>query len=167
MVRPGLRLVRFLRPELGVLAKFLPRQQLKENMKQLFADPNCVHETWYEAAIDDFLSTWRDARARLAFLRSLRNIYLDEPLGDDGFWTRLSRLEPPAMYIYGRHDGLITHRFASRVRKTVPHARVNVWSDCGHVPQIEFPERTADEMLRFFKRATPSIDLRERAAARL
>jgi hypothetical protein len=25
-----------------------------------------------------------------------------------------------------------------------------VWSDCGHVPQLEHPERTVDEMTKFF-----------------
>jgi pimeloyl-ACP methyl ester carboxylesterase len=164
--RPALRFVRFLRPELGALARVLPRKQLYSNLRQLFADPSCVHETWYEAAIDDFLATWRSARARVAFLRSLRNIYLDEPLGDEGFWTRLASMETPAMYIYGQHDGLITHRFANKVRETLPDAKVNVWKDCGHVPQIEFPERTAKEMLRFFRTAG-SAELDGRTAARL
>jgi pimeloyl-ACP methyl ester carboxylesterase len=158
--RPALNFVRFLRPELGVIARALPRKQMNANLRQLFADPGCVHESWYEGAIDDFMSTWRNARARLAFLRALRNIYLDEPLGDEGFWTRLANMETPAMYIYGRHDGLITHRFATKVRETVPHAKVNVWNDCGHVPQIEFPERTASEMTRFFRTAGATADLR-------
>jgi pimeloyl-ACP methyl ester carboxylesterase len=165
--RPALRFVRFLRPELGVVARGLPRKQVLSSMHQLFADPNCVHETWYEAAVDDFLATWRNARARVAFLRSLRNIYLDEPHGDAGFWTRLAKLETPAMFIYGRHDGLITHRFAKKVRETVPQAKVNVWSDCGHVPQIEFPERTTAEILRFFRAARAKGAASHQTAARL
>ena len=31
--------------------------------------------------------------------------------------------------------------------------KVLVWEKCGHVPQIEFPDRTAREILRFFDRA--------------
>ena len=30
---------------------------------------------------------------------------------------------------------------------------VKVWNDCGHVPQIEFPERTARTIDRFFSEA--------------
>jgi pimeloyl-ACP methyl ester carboxylesterase len=83
----------------------------------------------------------------------LRNIYLDEPEGEHGFWSRLRSLEVPALFVYGRHDVLITHHFARKVSRHVTHARVNVWNDCGHVPQIEFPERTASQMLGHFATA--------------
>lgn len=152
--RPAVRIVRLLRPELSVFASRLPRSQIIAGLKQLFAKPGRLHDTWYEAAVDDFLSVWRSPRARIAFFRSLRNIYLDEPLGEAGLWERLSQMQVPALYIYGKHDALITHRFAQKVRRVVPHAEVEVWSDCGHVPQIEFPDRTCGALLDFFgKRA--------------
>ncbi len=156
--RPALRLVRLLRPELSIAANVLPRSYVVNALKQLFARPGRLHDSWYEAAVDDFLSIWKSPRARVAFFRSLRNIYLDEPLGDTGFWTRLSRMQSPALYIYGKHDTLITHHFSHKIRRVVPHAEVKVWSDCGHVPQIEFPERTTKAMLGFFDRILASQD---------
>ncbi len=150
--RPALGLVRVLRPELGVVASRLPRSRILPQLRQLFADPSCVEDAWYDAAVDDFLQVWRSPRARMAFFASLRNIYLDEPEGETGFWTRLEQLEPPAMYIYGKCDLLISHHFARKVRRTLPRADVVVWSDCGHVPQIEFPDRSADALTRFFNR---------------
>ncbi|HET7481724.1 MAG TPA: alpha/beta fold hydrolase [Actinomycetota bacterium] len=151
--RPGLLLARLMRPELGIFAGRLPRSRMREGLRSLFADSNCIADEWYDAAIDDFLDVWKSPRARIAFSRSLRNIYLDEPEGEKGFWTRLSHMETPALFIYGRRDMLITHHFGRKIRKTVPHARVSVWNDCGHVPQIEFPERTTTQMTRFFSRA--------------
>ena len=148
--RPALQVVRLLRPELSVVASRLPRSQVIAGLRGLFAKPSRLHHTWYEAAVDDFLSVWRSPRARVAFFRSLRNIYLDEPLGEAGFWKRLSQMQTPALYIYGKHDTLITHHFSHKIRKAVPHAQVKVWSDCGHVPQIEFPDRTRKAMLDFF-----------------
>ena len=148
--RPALQVVRLLRPELSVIASRLPRSQVVAGLKQLFAKPGRVHSSWYDAAVDDFLSVWRSPRARVAFFRSLRNIYLDEPLGETGFWNRLSHMETPALYVYGKHDALITHHFAYKIRRAVPHANVKVWSDCGHVPQIEFPERTLRALSTFF-----------------
>ncbi|HJR45179.1 MAG TPA: alpha/beta fold hydrolase [Actinomycetota bacterium] len=148
--RPAIQLVRLVRPELGVLAGRLPRAQVMSGLKQLFARPERLHDTWYEAAVDDFLTVWRSPRARIAFARSLRNIYLDEPLGDSGFWQRLARVETPALFVYGKHDALITHHFAHKMRRTLPHAHVKVWNDCGHVPQIEFPQRTVKTMIDFF-----------------
>lgn len=151
--RPALRFVRVLRPEFGIVASRLPRQRILPSMRQMFADPECVEESWYEAAIDDFLDVWKSPRARMAFFASLRNIYLDEPEGEAGFWTRLGQMPTPAFYIYGKCDPLISHHFAQKVRRTLPSAEIAVWSDCGHVPQIEFPNRTADALLGFFERA--------------
>jgi pimeloyl-ACP methyl ester carboxylesterase len=151
--RPALALVRFLRPEAGIVATRLPRARILSQMRQLFADPNCVEDSWYEAAVDDFLSVWKSPRARISFFAALRNIYLDEPDGDDGFWTRLSRLQTPALFVYGQRDLLITHHFGKKVQRILPAAKIAVWNDCGHVPQIEFPERTTDLMTDFFARA--------------
>ena len=153
--RPGLILARLMRPELGLLAGRLPRNRMREGLRNLFADANCIEEEWYEAAIDDFLDVWKSPRARIAFSRSLRNIYLDEPEGETGFWTRLAAMQTPALFIYGKHDHLITHRFGKKIRDTIPHAQFKVWADCGHVPQIEFPERTVQELTRFFATQKP------------
>lgn len=151
--RPGLLLARFLRPELSVLAGRLPRDRMREGMRNLFADPTCVEQDWYEAAIDDFLDVWKSPRARIAFFRALRNIYLDEPEGERGFWNRLSHMQMPSLFIYGKRDALITHHFGHKIREHLPRATVKVWNDCGHVPQIEFPERTTRALDRFFQEA--------------
>ena len=118
-------------------------------LRALFADPARVQDDWYDAAVDDFLRTWRAPRARTAFAAALRNVYLDEPLGDGGFWTRLARMQPPALYVYGARDVLITHRFGGRVLRTLPAARVEVWDEVGHVPHFEVPERTHAAILAF------------------
>jgi pimeloyl-ACP methyl ester carboxylesterase len=150
--RPLVWAARIARPELGVLAARLPRQRVHDGLRELFAVPARVEDSWYDAAVDDFLQVWRSPRARMAFFAALRNIYIEEPYGDAGFWGRLAALEPPALYVYGRRDALITSRFAQKVRATVPAASVHVWNDCGHVPQIEHPERTAKKLLEFFAR---------------
>ena len=162
--RPALALVRVLRPELGIVAGFLPRERIKASLRQLFANPSCVEDEWYDAAVDDFLKVWRDPRGRIAFFAALRNIYLDEPEGDTGFWRRLARMDAPALYIYGTRDVLITHHFSKKILRTLPNADVRVWRDCGHVPQIEFPDRTADALVDFF--AASSSDVTATAAAR-
>ena len=152
--RPALWLVKLLRPELAFVASRLPRKQVEEGLKQLFSDPGRVSEDWYKAAVDDFLTTWKSPRARMAFSAAARAIYLEEPEGEMGFWARLAAMQIPAQFVYGRHDVLISSSFGHRVRKALPSADVSVWRDCGHVPQIEFPERTASTILDFFARAT-------------
>ncbi|MEA2476856.1 MAG: hypothetical protein QOC87_1055 [Actinomycetota bacterium] len=148
--RPAAWLARLARPELGIAAARLPRQRVVAGLKELFADPKAVSPDWYDAAVDDFLTIWRSPSARIAFFASLRSIYLEEPYGEAGFWGRLSSMRTPALYLYGRKDHLITPRFGPKVAAALPSARVIVWDDCGHVPQIEHPDRTVDEMLGFF-----------------
>ena len=150
--RPVLWLVKLLRPELAFAASRLPRARMKEGLRQLFADPARIEDSWFEAAVDDFMTTWRSPRARMAFSAAARNIYLDEPDGETGFWTRLAAMEPPALFLYGAYDVLINARFGLRVRRALPNARVVVWDDCGHVPQIEHPQKTARTLLAFFER---------------
>jgi pimeloyl-ACP methyl ester carboxylesterase len=148
--RPALGLVRVLRPEFGLGLLRLPRQRLQRSLRDLFYDAGAIHEDWYEAAIDDFLNHWRSVRFRRAFLTTLRNVYLDEPDGEDGFWARLTEMKPPALFVYGRHDVLITSRFSTRVQRFLPSAKVELWEDCGHVPQLEHPQRTAQTITKFF-----------------
>lgn len=148
--RPALVLVRLSRPELAWAVSRLPRARVVAGLRALFADPARLEDGWYDAAVDEFLTTWRSPRARTAFAAAARNIYLDQPTGDRGFWTRLARMEPPALFVYGRRDVLITSRFGGRIARTLPAARVETWDDCGHVPQIEHPERTVRALTRFF-----------------
>lgn len=148
--RPGLGLVRILRPELGVAAGILPRRRVQTVMRGIFARPGRIEEAWFEAATDDFLKTWRSPRARMAFFAALRNIYLDEPYGETGFFTRLAHMKPPTLYIYGAKDTLISPDFGRKISEVLPAADVQVWADCGHAPQLEHPAKTSRALLNFF-----------------
>jgi pimeloyl-ACP methyl ester carboxylesterase len=154
--RPALWLARFLRPELGSAVALMPRRQLKDTIRSLFAKPSRIDESWYEAAVDDFLATWKSPRARMAFFAAARHLYLQEPNGEKGFWACLSLMSTPAFYIYGRHDTIITHHFGSKVSRFLPDAHVEVWNDCGHVPQLEHSDRTAERLVEFFADAVDS-----------
>ncbi len=152
--RPFALLARLSRPEWGVAALRLPRSNLIEGLRSMFADASRLEPEWFEAAIDDFLDTWKSPRARYAFFAAARRIYLEEPYGEAGFWSRLRALDTPSLFVYGAHDPLITARFGSRVAKALPEAKVEVWKDSGHVPQLEHPERTSRLLNRFFAAST-------------
>ena len=153
--RPLLRLVRLLRPEFGMAVGFLPRGRVKREIRSLFAQPERVADVWIEAAIDDFFRVWRNPKARGAFFAAARSIYLEEPHGEDGFFTRLELMETPSLFVFGERDLVITHQFGRKIERVLPSAEVRVWPDCGHVPQIEFPERTAEAMVSFLAGSQP------------
>jgi pimeloyl-ACP methyl ester carboxylesterase len=108
----------------------------------MFARPERLREAWYDAAADEFLRVFATRQGRIAFFSAAREIYLEEAVGDGGFWERLPALAPPALFIWGRHDQLVPWRFAPHVETALPGARSVVFEDCGHVPQFEQPERT-------------------------
>lgn len=105
---------------------------------------------WTAAGVDEFLRSYLTPSGRFAFYESARNIYMDEPHGDDGFWSRLEGLSPETMFIWGKQDTLVPISFMKHVERTLPAAR-HVELDCGHVPQLELPGPTHREMARFLR----------------
>ena len=96
---------------------------------------------WAAVGVDEFLRAYMQPRGRAAFYAALRNIYLDEPEGDEGFWTRLRALEHESLFVWGKQDRLVPIAFARHVREALPGAQ-HVELDCGHVPQLEAPRET-------------------------
>ena len=104
---------------------------------------------WAAAGVDEFLRAFLTPRGRAAFYSALRNIYVDEPHGEDGLWTRLAELSPDSMFVWGRQDNLVPISFMKHVERTLPAAR-HVELQCGHVPQIERPGETNQAIREFF-----------------
>ena len=145
-------IVRLLRPELGLLPHSLGRGRIEGQFWSMFADRDLVDPSVADIAVDEFERIYRSAGARLAFLASARSIYLDPPFGRGGLFPRLEALEPPAMFVWGSHDKLIPPGFSRHVERWLPDAEQIILEGCGHVPQIERPERTNGLITRFFAR---------------
>jgi pimeloyl-ACP methyl ester carboxylesterase len=141
--------VRLVPDEIAALPVRVPRRMALRGLRGLFADPSRLPDAWYEAAIDEFVRVVTNRQNRLAIFSALRNVYLDEPFGESGFWNRLPALQPPALFVWGDRDVLVPAGFARFVEEALPAARSVVLEDCGHVPQFEHPERTA-ELIRDF-----------------
>jgi pimeloyl-ACP methyl ester carboxylesterase len=154
--RPWAPLVRVLSPELG-LVQITPRWVVEAIVHRILP---VAQSQWVRAGVDEFLRAYLTPRGRVAFYAAARQIYLEEPHGSKGFWTRLAGLEPPALFIWGRHDGLVPIAFAAHVQSTLPSAR-HLELDCGHVPQIERPAETHVAIAAFleegFRRAGTSV----------
>jgi pimeloyl-ACP methyl ester carboxylesterase len=136
--------VRLLRPELGLL-QVTPRPVIERVVRRLIPGGG---KGWAAAGVDEFLRAYLTPRGRAAFYAAARNIYLDEPHGDDGFWSRLGGLSTDAMFVWGRRDTLVPIAFMKHVERALPSAR-HVELDCGHVPQLERPRQTHAAMLDF------------------
>jgi pimeloyl-ACP methyl ester carboxylesterase len=132
-------LVRALRPELAAIPHTFGDALVRQYFWSMFSRPERIHPTAADVAVEEFLRTYRSVNARIAFHAAARHIYLEEPEGPKGFWTRLRELEPPAMFVWGDEDPLVPLAFSRFVRNALPEARQVVLDQCGHVPQVEHP----------------------------
>ena len=136
--------IRALRPELGLIQP-APRPIVEAMVRRLVPSAN---GGWSAAGVDEFLRSYLTRSGRAAFYAAARNIYLDEPHGDDGFWTRLESLESDSLFVWGRHDMLVPIGFMKHVERALPRAR-HVELNCGHVPQVERPRETNAAIRKF------------------
>ena len=139
-------LLKLVRPELGLLQP-APRAVVNRIVRGIVPG---AREGWVAAGVDEFLRAYLTPRGRAAFYAAARNIYLDEPHGDKGFWTRLAALEPDALFVWGKQDRLVPIGFERHVQECLPSAR-HVELDCGHVPQVESPRQTHQAVLKFLR----------------
>jgi pimeloyl-ACP methyl ester carboxylesterase len=139
-------LLRFDLPKLGLLQP-TPRWAVEPIVRSLVPGGE---KGWAAAGVDEFLRAFLTPRGRVAFYEAARNIYMDEPHGEAGFWTRLAELSPDTLFVWGRQDMLVPISFMKHVEDCLPAAR-HLELNCGHVPQMEAPRETHAAMLDFFR----------------
>jgi pimeloyl-ACP methyl ester carboxylesterase len=142
-------IVKLLRPELAAVPLPLGERQALAAIRSLFAVPARMPDEWFDAAAGEFARVWRLPGSRIAFFSSLREIYLEEPHGDGGYWSRLARMTRPALLVWGERDPLVPLAHAKAVSRALPRATSMILRDCGHVPQYELPEITNRLLTRF------------------
>src|SRR5205814_458688 len=136
--------LRLVRPELGLIQP-APRGAVEAFVKRLIPGGQSRYAA---AGIDEFLRAYCTPRGRAAFYAAARQIYLEEPHGENGFWTRLEELQPESLFVWGKRDQIVPIAFARHVEKAIPHAK-HLELNCGHVPQIEAPSETHQAIRRF------------------
>jgi pimeloyl-ACP methyl ester carboxylesterase len=142
--RPWAPLLRLVPPQLGVIQP-APRGVVEAIVRRTVPGGE---GGWTAAGVDEFLRSYLTPTGRAAFYAAARNIYLEEPHGPAGFWTRLPQLTPPSLFVWGRHDPLVPPAFARHVREALPDAE-HLELNCGHVPQLERPRETHGRIERF------------------
>jgi pimeloyl-ACP methyl ester carboxylesterase len=142
-MRQFVPLVKLLPPDAVIARLPLGHRAIVAGTRSMFAKPDRLPRQWYDAAADEHQRVMRDYRHRRAFFASLRQIYLEEAFGEQGFWDRLPTMTVPALFVWGDRDRLVPASFERHVVAAVPDAKSVVLHDCGHVPQFEHPEQTA------------------------
>jgi pimeloyl-ACP methyl ester carboxylesterase/predicted lipid carrier protein YhbT len=143
-LRQFVPIVRVLSPNLARVPIPMAHRAVVGGIRVMFSQPNRLPQSWYDAGADEFLRVMRDWPHRRAFYATLRQIYMEEPFGSRGFWTRLTGVRAPALFVWGARDRLVPASFARHVTTALPNSESHVLPDCGHVPQFELPDRTLE-----------------------
>lgn len=146
--RPWAPYLRWVPTQLGLIQP-APRGLVEQIVRRFI--PGSDGE-WTSAGIDEFLRAYLTPSGRAAFYAAARNIYLEEPHGPHGFWTRLPSLAVESLFVWGRRDTIVPIAFADHVRRALPAAQ-HLELDCGHVPQLERPRETHAAIEQFLTRA--------------
>ncbi len=73
--------------------------------------------------------------------------------GEDVLDNRLAAIKQPTLILWGREDRLIPLNFAERFHKEITGSRLEVIDNCGHMPQVECPEKFNTAVLQFLSAA--------------
>lgn len=91
--------------------------------------------------------------ADAAFLKTLRS-FVDfigfRPAHVNALHAALPHINTPTLVIWGRDDKFVTVAHAELLQRMLPNVQVQVWDRCGHVPQIEYPERFNRTVMEFW-----------------
>ncbi len=153
---PGLRwryvmgFTRVFPTEIGGIPFPLRERWMELLLRRLFADPDRLSADAYSAAANEFIRVYRDPVARMAFFSSLRHVLIESP---EPFFQSLRRIKQPTLVLLGSSDRIVPTRVGVRVAEHLPHSRLVVMPNVGHVPQFEATDDTLREVLAFLEDA--------------
>ena len=151
--RPWAPLLRLVRPELG-LVQLAPRAGRRG--RSCTASSRAPTTAGRRRASTSSCAPILTPAGRAAFYAAARQIYLEEPHGEEGFWPRLRGARSPTRCSSGAAaTGWCRSRFARHVAEALPRAR-HLELDCGHVPQIERPAQTHAAIGAFLREDAPT-----------
>ena len=117
----------------------------EERVRKLFFDQSLAERVLAQPAVpQDVADKNLHTLARLAWEPRFYDPHLSK-------W--LHRIKVPLQIVWGERDRLIAPEYAAEYKKLIPHARVDIVPQCGHLPQSEKP----DAYLRLFREFASSV----------
>lgn len=73
------------------------------------------------------------------------------PIPNRGLNRRLHRVSAPTLLVWGESDRIVPPQYAQDFQAAIPNARVATIAEAGHLPQVEQPDRLAEQVLSFLR----------------
>lgn len=130
-----------------LLRHFMPRSLIEKSIRETVADESIVDD----AMIDRYWELLRLPANRRAAP------YLFTADREPAMAARLSEIAAPTLIVWGREDLLIYASAAETFHERIPNSNVRVYDGVGHLPMVEAPDKTADDIRRFLESLAPEI----------
>jgi pimeloyl-ACP methyl ester carboxylesterase len=114
-------------------------QRPDEKLAWAFYDPSIISEELAEA-VEKAMDRPGTKAAALAAVRGQR--YEDVE-------ARYSDIQAPTLLLWGREDRVSTLAVGERLSKQLPHAKLIVYPQCGHLPMMEAAAASTNDLLDF------------------
>ena len=114
-------------------------QRADERLALAFYDPAVVSETFVEE-VERALQRPGTVAAALAAARGQNYAALEAQ------WPKVTQ---PTLLLWGREDAVSWLAYGERLAKDLPHARMQVFPRCGHLPMIEAAEASYAALAQF------------------
>jgi pimeloyl-ACP methyl ester carboxylesterase len=72
--------------------------------------------------------------------------------------AKLASMHAPTLVVWGREDGLLPLSYGEKLHDSIPGAKMVVFDQCGHVPQIEQTEEFNQTVLDFLSKDSGSTE---------
>lgn len=63
--------------------------------------------------------------------------------------AKITSIQCPTLVIWGKYDIIVPAEHATKFTRDIPNAVALVYDTCGHIPQIEYPHRVANDIETF------------------
>lgn len=136
--------VKLMRTLLGTLMIFLlpARRSVKFVLNLSYFDKGKISEEQVAA----YAGPLGDPGARAALLQTVRQCI---PPDADELVTKFKSISVPTLILWGRHDKVITLKVGELLNEALPNSVLEVFEECGHIPQEEQPQKTIAKISQF------------------
>ena len=128
----------------GFTKLFFGPWMVRWNLKEVFSDDDCVTDEKVKAYYDR-LRTENALDAQIAVARTLKLDQLEQ------YIERIPDIATETLIIWGRKDRWIPLDIGRHFTNDLASSTLTVIPECGHMPQEEQPERTAELIIDFIE----------------
>lgn len=105
-----------------------------------------------EEQINAYAAPLGDPGTRAALLETARQCI---PSDADELVAKFKNISTPTLILWGRHDKVIPLQVGELLRQALPNCVLEIFEECGHIPQEEQPEKTIASIGKFLRMTLP------------